>query len=98
MAKFVLDKMENIEGKEKNAGYQHFFLFPRCFQKAFSLESLVLCGKELLQFVNHLFQCNNKEDFIQQLKTDLASLQRQQKDVTEKVCLYVCIWASIYCF
>ena len=23
---------ENIEGKEKNAGKQHLFLFPRCFQ------------------------------------------------------------------
>ena len=24
---------ENIEGKEENAGYQHFFLFPQCFIK-----------------------------------------------------------------
>ena len=23
-------------GKEENAGYQHFFLFPQCFQKAFA--------------------------------------------------------------
>ena len=23
-------------GKEENAGYQHFLLFPQCFQKAFS--------------------------------------------------------------
>ena len=23
---------ENIEGKGENAGYQHFLLFPRCFQ------------------------------------------------------------------
>ena len=28
MAKFVPDKIENIEGKEKNAGYQHFSSFP----------------------------------------------------------------------
>ena len=33
MAKFVLDKIENIVGKEENAGYQHFLLFPQCFQK-----------------------------------------------------------------
>ena len=36
MAKFVMDKIENIVGKEENAGYQHFLLFPPCFQKAFS--------------------------------------------------------------
>ena len=37
MAKCVLDKIENIVGKEENAGYQHFLLFPQCFQKDFSL-------------------------------------------------------------
>ena len=36
MAKIVLDKIENIMGKEENAGYQHFLLFPQCFQKALS--------------------------------------------------------------
>ena len=32
--KFVLGKIENIEGKGDNAGYQHFLLFPQFFQKA----------------------------------------------------------------
>ena len=32
--KFVLGKVENIVGKGENAGYQHFQLFPQCFQKA----------------------------------------------------------------
>ena len=40
MTKFVLDKIQNIVGKEKNAGYQHFLLFPQCFQKALSSGSL----------------------------------------------------------
>ena len=31
--KFVLERVENILGKGKNAGYQHFLLFPKCFQK-----------------------------------------------------------------
>ena len=31
--KFVLEKVENILGKGENAGYQHFLLFPQCFQK-----------------------------------------------------------------
>ena len=32
----VSDMEENIVGKAKNAIYQHFPLFPQCFQKAFS--------------------------------------------------------------
>ena len=35
MMKFVLDWFENIVGKGENAGYQHFLLFPQCFQKSF---------------------------------------------------------------
>ena len=31
--KFLLDRVENIVGKGENAGYQHFFLFPKCFQE-----------------------------------------------------------------
>ena len=30
----VFDRIENIVGKEENAGYQHFLLFPQCFEKA----------------------------------------------------------------
>ena len=29
--KFVLGRVENIEGKGENAGYQHFLLVPPCF-------------------------------------------------------------------
>ena len=32
--KSVLAWVENFVGKEENAGYQHFLLFPQCFQKA----------------------------------------------------------------
>ena len=31
--KFVLGREENIVGKGENAGYQHFLLFPQCFQR-----------------------------------------------------------------
>ena len=31
--KFVLGRVENIMEKGENAGYQHFLLFPKCFQK-----------------------------------------------------------------
>ena len=30
-------KKKNILGKEENAGYQHFLLFPQCFQKTSSM-------------------------------------------------------------
>ena len=29
----VLDWVENTVGKGENAGFQHFLLFPQCFQK-----------------------------------------------------------------
>ena len=30
----VFDRIENIEGKGENVGYQYFLLFPQCFGKA----------------------------------------------------------------
>ena len=38
--KFASRRVENTVGKGENAGYQHFLLFPQCFQKASSLGSL----------------------------------------------------------
>ena len=35
----VFDNVENIVGKGENAGYQHFLLFPQCFEKAFFPDS-----------------------------------------------------------
>ena len=35
--KFVYGSLENIMVKGENAGYQHFLLFPQCFQKSFLL-------------------------------------------------------------
>ena len=35
--KTVYGRLGNISGKEENAGYQHFLLFPQCFQKSFLL-------------------------------------------------------------
>ena len=39
-SKFDLESLENIVGKGENAGYQHFLLFPQCFQKASDTGSL----------------------------------------------------------
>ena len=38
--KFGLGRVENIVGKGENAGYQHFLLLLRCFQKGIFLISL----------------------------------------------------------
>ena len=32
MKEFVFDAVENMVGKAENAEYQHFLLFPLCFQ------------------------------------------------------------------
>ena len=37
---FAVGREENIVEKEENAGYQHFLLFPQCFQKASFTEVL----------------------------------------------------------
>ena len=38
----VSNRVKNVVGKGENAGYQHFLLFPQCFQKAsFSISSEV---------------------------------------------------------
>ena len=48
--KFILGMEENIFGKGENASYQHFLLFPKCFQKhpslVCSLKNMGLCSKE----------------------------------------------------
>ena len=38
--KLLLARVENKVGKGENAGYQHFLLFPQCFQEPSSSESL----------------------------------------------------------
>ena len=38
--KFTFGRLENIVGKEENAGYQNFLLFPQCFQKLSFPEAL----------------------------------------------------------
>ena len=48
--KFGLGRVQNIVRRGENAGYQHFLLFPQCFQKASFQGSLkvrikVLCIK-----------------------------------------------------
>ena len=30
----IFDRLENIAGNGENADYQHFLLYPQCFQKA----------------------------------------------------------------
>ena len=58
-----MGRVENIEGKGENAGYQHFLLFPKCFQKAsqcfqeasfYGREKLGLCDKGLISSLQNL--------------------------------------------
>ena len=46
--KFVFGRVENIVGKGENAGYQHFHLFPQCFQEDLfsrSLKVVIVCER-----------------------------------------------------
>ena len=51
---FVFDRLENIVEKGENACYQHFLLFPQCFQNAFYSRSLEV-GIVCLRFNSSLF-------------------------------------------
>ena len=47
----VFDGVENLVGKAENAGYQHFLLFPQCFQKgtfSVSLEVGIVWQRDIL--------------------------------------------------
>ena len=59
------DRVENIVGKEENAGHQHFLHFQQCFQKV-SSSCLLKVGKDVnlivqLTFFNYGFIRHNKE-------------------------------------
>ena len=43
----VFDRVENIVGRGENACYQHFFLFPQCFEK---LSLLVLFKVKIMWY------------------------------------------------
>ena len=59
--KFVLGRVENIMGKGENACYQHFLLFPQCFQKTLSQDrESGLCGKGLIALYE---DCHLHNDF-----------------------------------
>ena len=52
--RFVLERREHIVGKKGNACYQHFLLFPQCFQKASQgRQKSELCGKVLNEITRH---------------------------------------------
>ena len=50
--KFVLERVENNVGKGENAAYQHFLLFPQCFQKASYKRSLKVVTNIFSVFYN----------------------------------------------
>ena len=49
MMEFVVNGLQKIVGRVVNAGFQHFLLFPLCFQSPLYMGryNSVLCDKEL---------------------------------------------------
>ena len=64
--KFILGMEENIFGKGENASYQHFLLFPKCFQKHPSL----VCSLKIWDCVVKSF---NEMDFFSNVLSRLFS-------------------------
>ena len=62
--KFMWERVENIVGKGKNTGYQHFLLFPLCFQKLLfqRCQNWELYGKELIPKITHIMSSIKKND------------------------------------
>ena len=62
-SKFALGRVKNIVGKGENAGYQHFLLFPQCFQQPTysGLLKLGLWGKEFAN--DKMLDQSNVKDF-----------------------------------
>ena len=79
----LYDGLENTVGKGENAGYQHYLLFPQCFPKPTSLESLKI--RIVLKRVNFfvLERCTKPQPFCGQ--------HRLRSDGT-----FFAIWSWIY--
>ena len=69
-AKFVFDGVENIVGKGENTGYQHYLLFPQCFQKLSSFRVVLNWDHEVIGLV---FQPQMNHGLV---KGSLAHYQR----------------------
>ena len=68
---FVLGRVENIAGKGENAGYQHFLLFPQCFQKcpfSRSLKVWILWKKVKSIFSTNLIRRQNSPRYAENLR------------------------------
>ena len=89
--KFVLGRAENIVRKGENAGFQHFVLFPQCFQKASFTGSLkvgIVCQRVMLWHrftfffatdINQTTSINNPEH------QDFDTYKRKEQDISDKL-------------
>ena len=62
--KFVLGRIENIVGQGENAGYQHFPLFPLCFQKAVCGNFWRQCHYEICHCILKIMYVTDKMKFV----------------------------------
>ena len=59
---------KKIEGKGEDAGYQHFLLFPRFFQRAFhGMVENIVGMEEMLVLAFSLFSAMFSKDLLQRL-------------------------------
>ena len=87
LKKFTLRRVENNVGKGKNAGNQHFLLFPPCFQKVFYPGSLkaVIVWKRVTPQTYETKNCLqiNQNDCTSAMLTKSFSPRVSSNDFTE---------------
>ena len=84
---FDFGMVESIVGKGENAGYQHFLLFPQCFEESSlsrSLKVMIVCKR-----VNESKICNNSIYIPYMTETNkspiLSTLNKIQNSIDNKI-------------
>ena len=81
---FVLGRVENIVGKGENAGYQHFLLFPQCFEKLSFSGSLKvgIVWKRVNYLSFHLFNMTKSPNmgFCRTVKKIVCTVMGQSRE------------------
>ena len=71
----VFDRVENTVGKGENAGYQHFLLFPQCFEKASFPETSK--GVIVREWVNEMIRSTLLMSILKTRTISVASVEAE---------------------
>ena len=78
----LLYRVENFVGKGENAGYQHFLLFPHCFQNASCLGPLKSQDCVVKSYKRRLLWVGKSQDSV----NPITKQQNFDQDQIESIC------------